>query len=167
MNNQGSNAKNNGTVFEKEVSGFLKDCGYSLGKLTYKSLDHNKKERPLDVYVDCQNIAVECKHYKAWGSKVQNYCWDIYNAAKCIPCDRYYAVWSFTDTTGKTGKCFNRAVEMAAEMSKSSGKDIQVVTWNEFKSIVDKGFPRHRNSTVRWITKFWRNKNDKRGFGIN
>lgn len=152
MKNQGSNAKNNGTTFEKEVSAFLFDNGYSLGKLTYESLDHNKKERPLDVYVECEDIAVECKHYKAWGSKVQNYCWDIYNAAKCVPCNRYYAVWNYTDPTGKTQKCFERAVDMAREMSKMHNKQINVVSWSEFQGIVSNGFPSHKRSWMNFIT---------------
>ena len=151
MEHQGSNAKNNGTTFEREVSGFLSDQGYSLGKLTYESLDHNKNQRPLDVYVECQDVAVECKHYKAWGSKVQNYCWDIYNAAKCVPCDRYYAVWKYKDDTGKTHKCFERAVQMAAEMSKLHHKQINVVTWDNFQSIASAGFPAHKTNWFRRI----------------
>jgi len=143
MENQGSNAKNNGTDFERTVSLFLTDNGYTLGKLRYESLDHNKVKRPLDVYIECEHIAVECKHYKAWGSKVQNYCWDIYNAAKCVPCDRYYAVWDFTDSTGKTQKCFDRAVAMAKEMSRGHSKQINVVTWKEFKNIASNGFPKN------------------------
>ena len=150
---KGSKAKNNGTNFEKKVSGFLNNQGYSLGKLTYESLDHNKKERPIDVYVECQDVAVECKHYKAWGSKVQNYCWDIYNAAKCVPCDRYYAVWKYTDSTGKTEKCFDRAVEMAKEMSRLHNKEINVVTWDQFQSIASNGFPDRK---VNWIRRLFK-----------
>lgn len=149
MMSQGSNAWHNGDSFEKDVSNFLISKGYSIGKMSYESLDHNKKKRPLDVYITCKDIAVECKHYKAWGSKVQNYPWDIYNAAKCIPTKDYYAVWHFQDSTGKIQKCFERAVEMAHEASQHYKKNIRVVTWKEFQSIAELGFDKKKQSIIK------------------
>jgi len=137
---QGSNAWHNGDDFENLVKDYLLNLSYKIEPFKYESLDHNKRERPLDIYLSSEQVAIECKTYEAWGSKVQNYCWDLHNAAKCVPCKRYYAIWNFQDKTGKIQKCFEVAKEMAKELSEQYDKDIQVVTWGEFRDISSDGF---------------------------
>ena len=141
MSIQGSNAQKNGKKFEQEVKDFLKDNNINIKKMLYESLDHNKNRRGLDVFCPDQKLAIECKSYKGWGSKIQNYTWDIQNAKMCVPCVEYIAVWDFEDTAG-SGKiliCFERAVEMA-EQNSTNKKVLKVLKWKEFKEYINDRF---------------------------